>query len=410
MSLAAESPVHSSSSDDFASLLETDLLSNSSGESPERDEDILDEITSESVSERSAVWDSTDYEEIELERIKRPKICEDEEIKESQSSNANQGELDNFKESTSEKVCPPHPGFYKDMCIRCGEQKDDETVARKETAVAFNYIHKDLKLGAEEVARLRATDLKNLYRRRKLYLVLDLDHTLLNSTRLVDVSPEEEAYLNATYLNKETSSSNGDTSGTLFKLEPLHMLTKLRPFVRTFLKEANTMFEMYVYTMGERAYALEMAKLLDPSGVYFGSRVISQGDSTVRHQKGLDVVLGSECAVVILDDTEHVLKTIQSEVLKGCRLVFSRIFPTNYPVENQTLWRIAEQLGASCSKELDEAVTHVVSLDLGTEKARWAIQRKKHLVNPGWLEATNYFWKRQPEDQFPIPSKNGGGS
>ncbi|XP_020519619.1 RNA polymerase II C-terminal domain phosphatase-like 4 isoform X3 [Amborella trichopoda] len=372
------------------------------------------------------------------------------------------------------------------MCIRCGEQKDDETVARKETAVAFNYIHKDLKLGAEEVARLRATDLKNLYRRRKLYLVLDLDHTLLNSTRLVDVSPEEEAYLNATYLNKETSSSNGDTSGTLFKLEPLHMLTKLRPFVRTFLKEANTMFEMYVYTMGERAYALEMAKLLDPSGVYFGSRVISQGDSTVRHQKGLDVVLGSECAVVILDDTEHVwhkhkenlvlmeryhffssscrqfnvhykslselkrdesesdgmlasilnvlkhihqmfyyqevetdfngsdvrkvLKTIQSEVLKGCRLVFSRIFPTNYPVENQTLWRIAEQLGASCSKELDEAVTHVVSLDLGTEKARWAIQRKKHLVNPGWLEATNYFWKRQPEDQFPIPSKNGGGS
>ncbi|ERN18670.1 hypothetical protein AMTR_s00065p00197910 [Amborella trichopoda] len=69
------------------------------------------------------------------------------------------------------------------------------------------------------------------------------------------------------------------------------MFTKLRPFVHTFLKEANTMFEMYVYTIGECAYALEMAKLLDPTGYYEASK---------------GPVLGAECAVVILDDTEHV--------------------------------------------------------------------------------------------------------
>ena len=84
------------------------------------------------------------------------------------------------------------------------------------------------------------------------------------------------------------------------------MLTKLRPFVRTFLKEASQMFEMYVYTMAERSYALEMARLLDPSNIYFNSKVISQADCTQRHQKGLDVVLGAESAVVILDDTELV--------------------------------------------------------------------------------------------------------
>ncbi|RVW22023.1 RNA polymerase II C-terminal domain phosphatase-like 4 [Vitis vinifera] len=66
------------------------------------------------------------------------------------------------------------------------------------------------------------------------------------------------------------------------------------------------MFEMYIYTMGERSYALEMAKLLDPERVYFSSRVISQADCTQRHQKGLDVVLGQESAVLILDDTESV--------------------------------------------------------------------------------------------------------
>lgn len=84
------------------------------------------------------------------------------------------------------------------------------------------------------------------------------------------------------------------------------MFTKLRPFVRTFLKEASSMFEMYVYTMGERPYAIEMARLLDPGKVYFDSRVISQADCTQKHQKGLDVVLGADSAVLILDDTECV--------------------------------------------------------------------------------------------------------
>lgn len=67
------------------------------------------------------------------------------------------------------------------------------------------------------------------------------------------------------------------------------------------------MYEMYVYTMGEKIYALAMARLLDPTGRLFGDRIISQLDSTKRNTKDLDVVLGAESAVVILDDTEMVL-------------------------------------------------------------------------------------------------------
>jgi len=84
------------------------------------------------------------------------------------------------------------------------------------------------------------------------------------------------------------------------------MMTKLRPFVHSFLKEASEMFVMYIYTMGDRNYARQMAKLLDPKGEYFGDRVISRDDGTVRHEKSLDVVLGQESAVLILDDTENV--------------------------------------------------------------------------------------------------------
>ncbi|KAI8018185.1 RNA polymerase II C-terminal domain phosphatase-like 4 [Camellia lanceoleosa] len=83
---------------------------------------------------------------------------------------------------------------------------------------------------------------------------------------------------------------------------------QIEALVRTFLKEASNLFEMYIYTMGERSYALEMAKLLDPEKIYLSSRVIAQDDCTQRHQKGLDVVLGQESAVLILDDTKLVSK------------------------------------------------------------------------------------------------------
>lgn len=53
----------------------------------------------------------------------------------------------------------------------------------------------NLRVGPDEIARLRNIDLKNLLRHKKLYLVLDLDHTLLNSARLSDITVGE-GYLN----------------------------------------------------------------------------------------------------------------------------------------------------------------------------------------------------------------------
>jgi hypothetical protein len=103
--------------------------------------------------------------------------------------------------------------------------------------------------------------------------------------------------------------------------------------------------------MGDKAYAREIARLLDPEGRLFAGRVVSAADrwvvgggwmgggaggggvltqrsasqteavkqihqptpsnrprnrSTKTHEKGLDVLLASEAHVLILDDTEHV--------------------------------------------------------------------------------------------------------
>ena len=48
-----------------------------------------------------------------------------------------------------------------------------------------------LTLGTSEMDRLRGSEVKNLLRGRKLVLILDLDHTLINSTRLYDISSAE---------------------------------------------------------------------------------------------------------------------------------------------------------------------------------------------------------------------------
>ncbi|KAL2511941.1 RNA polymerase II C-terminal domain phosphatase-like 4 [Abeliophyllum distichum] len=179
--------------------------------------------------------------------------------------------------SPKKNMCT-HPGLIHGMCICCGQIMNDEA------GVAFGYIHKNLRLSNDEISGLRDKNLKNLLHHKKLHLVLDLDHTLLNSTC---ITANQEGYLKS---QEDTLPDNLKSS--LFTVESMQMMTKLRPFVTTFLKEASKLFEMYIYTMGKRSYALEMAKLLDPEDIYFHSRVIAKEDCTQRDQKGLDVVLG----------------------------------------------------------------------------------------------------------------------
>lgn len=466
MSLAEDSPVHSSSSDDFAAVLdaELDIASDPSGDSEEvaEDEESSDDFD-EDPDEKS------DYT-LDLESVKRQKVELYPSTLNPQSSSSQGASSEIIGLLPKEQICT-HPGFFAGMCMKCGQPADDDS------AVPLKYIDKNLRLGTDEMTRLRDKDFKDLlFHRRKLYLVLDLDHTLLNSARLCDIK-EEEAYLS------QRDALPDALKTSLFRLDRMHMMTKLRPFVHTFLEEACSLFEMYIYTMGERPYALEMAKLLDPGDKYFHSRIIAQNDCTQKYQKGLDIVLGQESAVLILDDTEsvwkehkdnlilmdryhffasscknfgfncgslsqrrtdesetegalptvlkilqqvhslffdkgrkdnledrdvrQVLKTVRKEVLKDCRIVFTRVIRTDSTAEHHPLWRMAEQLGATCLIDVDPSVTHVVSLDPGTDKSRWAVKEKKFLVHPGWIEASNYLWRKQPEENHPVtPAKS----
>ena len=62
-------------------------------------------------------------------------------------------------------------------------------------------------------------------------------------------------------------------------LGPCWYFIKVRPGLADFLEEVTKMYELHVYTMGTRAYADAVAKIVDPHRKYFGDRVLSRDES-----------------------------------------------------------------------------------------------------------------------------------
>ncbi|KAL4382823.1 RNA polymerase II C-terminal domain phosphatase-like [Arachis hypogaea] len=155
----------------------------------------------------------------------------------------------------------------------------------------------------------RIEEQNKMFAARKLCLVLDLDHTLLNSAKFVEVDPVHDAIL-----RKKEEQDREKTQRQLFRFPHMGMWTKLRPGIWNFLEKASKLYELHLYTMGNKLYPTEMAKILDPKGVLFKGRVISRGDDAdsvdgderVPKSKDLEGVLGMESAVVIIDDSVRV--------------------------------------------------------------------------------------------------------
>ncbi|KAJ9533805.1 hypothetical protein QJQ45_026891, partial [Haematococcus lacustris] len=180
------------------------------------------------------------------------------------------------------------------------QQQQQEGGGARSTHIRHLHSRGHMQVAEEEARRLKQLEAERLRNACKLVLVLDLDHTLLNSVRLNDVSPEHAAQLES-ILQQEA----GHTHRLLYCLRDKNLWTKLRPFVHQFLEACQPLFEMHIYTMGDRAYAAAVRALLDPQRRLFTS-VISQNDSTSRSAKDLDVALADDSLVLIMDDTEQV--------------------------------------------------------------------------------------------------------
>jgi TFIIF-interacting CTD phosphatase-like protein len=207
-------------------------------------------------------------------------------------------------------------------------------------------------VSADEAARIATDGVNRLLASRRLVLVLDLDHTLLNTVRDCDLVGEERqramqqlqkqntvlhrqhyqqdpaaaehrpllAYSAAAAAEEPAEAADAEAAATdaaptaaaaagsspnissstgtsysgnpwepepkqqeqqqalrprLFHLADKGLWTKLRPGVESFLSRVSQLYELHIYTMGDKGYAGLMADLLDPEHKLFVGRVIS---------------------------------------------------------------------------------------------------------------------------------------
>ena len=255
--------------------------------------------------------------------------------------------------TSAEQYCPPHPGYMGGICIRCGMEKARAELEEKRNRpggglsprseyffrlkesgapgaserdspknMALNYIHHGLEVSKTEMERAKQKTKKQALERKKLLLVLDLDHTLLHSSRMADLSEADTIKLHGLLQAQEDRYRAEGVPPVLFHLGHMGMWTKFRPGVREFLERAQKNFDLHVFTMGDKNYAAEMARLLDPSGALFSGRVASSSDADGTMMKDLDVLLGSDDMMVILDDTVGVWPKHKANVIQMKRYLF----------------------------------------------------------------------------------------
>lgn len=70
-----------------------------------------------------------------------------------------------------------------------------------------------LEVSELEASRVRDSELRRVTGKKKLLLVVDLDHTVLNSARFSEVPAEERIYMSSAYLGPNSVNSSEKTVG-----------------------------------------------------------------------------------------------------------------------------------------------------------------------------------------------------
>ncbi|KAJ7991375.1 hypothetical protein DPEC_G00283160 [Dallia pectoralis] len=108
-------------------------------------------------------------------------------------------------------------------------------------------------------------------------------------------------------------------------------------------------------------------------------------------------------------DIRKIVPELKGRTLVGTTIVFSGLYPTNYPMERTRESYHAKALGAKIGKALmlrakdPGRTTHLIAARTGTEKVRQAQGYKHlHVVNPEWLWGCLERWERVEESLYPL--------
>ncbi|AQZ14302.1 FCP1 (YMR277W) [Zygosaccharomyces parabailii] len=209
-----------------------------------------------------------------------------------------------------------HDIVYGGLCTMCGKEVDETD--QVEANLAMSHTDNNLKVSRKEAKDIEQSLKKRLRKAKKLVLVVDLDQTVIHC----GVDPTIGEW------KKDPSNPNYDTlkDVQMFALDeepivpPLYLgprpperkcwyFVKVRPGLKEFFEKVAPLYEMHIYTMATRAYALEIAKIIDPDGSLFGDRILSRDENGSLTQKSLERLFPTDQSmVIVIDDRGDVWK------------------------------------------------------------------------------------------------------
>ncbi|RSL96629.1 hypothetical protein CDV31_013402 [Fusarium ambrosium] len=245
-----------------------------------------------------------------------------------------------------EEACG-HEVQMQGLCSLCGADMTEinwATEERDTDRAMINMTHDQTALMVSEnvAARAEHESQKRLLRQRKLTLVVDLDQTIIHACieptigewQRDPTNPNHQAVKDVKSFQLNDDGPRGLASGCTYYI-------KLRPGLAEFLEEISKMYELHVYTMGTRAYALNIARIVDPDKKLFGNRVISRDENGSITSKSLQRLFPvSTDMVVIIDDRADVwplnrpnlIKVVPYDFFKGIGDINSSFLPKRQDV------------------------------------------------------------------------------
>ena len=165
-------------------------------------------------------------------------------------------------------------------------------------------VHNNVSLTVSQDEATKADDeaKRRLLASKKLSLVVDLDQTIIHATvdpTVADWQKDED---------NPNHNAVKDVRSFLLKddgpeKKGCWYYIKLRPNLEDFLENVSKIYELHIYTMGTRAYAKNIADIIDPEHKIFGDRILSRDESGSMTAKNLQRLFPVDTKmVVIIDD------------------------------------------------------------------------------------------------------------
>lgn len=235
-----------------------------------------------------------------------------------------------------------HPVQISGLCGICGKditEVDWSTVGNEKDRAPINMTHDQvgLTVSRQMAYKVELEAQKRLLAQKKLSLVVDLDQTIIHACidptvgewQRDPTNPNYEAVKDVQSFQLNDDGPRGGASGCSYYI-------KMRPGLRTFLENISRRYELHVYTMGTRAYAMNIAKIVDPDQKLFGNRIISRDENGSMTAKSLQRIFPvSQQMVVIIDDRadvwprnrDNLIKVVPYDFFKGVGDINSSFLP-----------------------------------------------------------------------------------